>query len=199
MRNFYRKWSKVVDKEFNVGYSKSRPATGDETYWGNSSPAWGSILEGGNVLLFGEYTHQIDEKGRIRIPAKIKAALGENFMVTKGTAGCLFLFSRSVWETGLANKLNAVPMSDLEVQRPLRMFFSSVNELEEDNQGRYLMPRNLREFAAIKKDIVFIGVGNRAEIWAREEYDAYLRGDSRYEQKRPDFDKALAGLQKYGV
>jgi len=117
-------------------------------------------------------------------------------MVTKGTAGCLFMFSGLEWHENLADKLSGVPMSDLDVQRPLRMFFSSANELEEDNQGRYMLPKNLREFAKIKKDIVFIGVGNRAEIWAREEYDAYLRGEKR---DLPDFDKAIAGLQKYGV
>jgi len=147
-------------------------------------------------VIFGEYNHQIDEKGRVRIPARLKAALGENFMVTKGTAGCLFLFSDKEWKTSLAGKLANVPMSDLEVQRPLRLFFSSASELEEDNQGRYLMPRTLREFANIKKDIVFIGVGNRAEIWAREQYDAYLRGEKR---ELPDFDRTIAGLQKYGV
>lgn len=147
-------------------------------------------------MLFGEYYHQIDEKGRVRIPGRLKSALGDNFMVTKGTAGCLFMFSGLEWHENLADKLSGVPMSDLDVQRPLRMFFSSANELEEDNQGRYMLPKNLREFAKIKKDIVFIGVGNRAEIWAREEYDAYLRGEKR---DLPDFDKAIAGLQKYGV
>ena len=147
-------------------------------------------------MLFGEYNHQIDEKGRIRIPARLKAALSEGFMVTKGTAGCLFLFSQDEWQHNLASKLAAVPMSDLEAARPLRLFFSSAGELEQDNQGRYLLPKNLREFAKIKKDIVFIGVGTRAEIWAREEYEAYLRGDVR---DLPDFDRAIAGLEKYGV
>ena len=140
-------------------------------------------------MLFGEYNHQIDEKGRIRIPARLRADLGENFMVTKGTGGCLFLFSQAEWGTSLADKLTKVPLSDLEAQKSIRMFFSSAAELEVDNQGRYLMPRNLRDFAQIKKDIVFIGVGNRAEIWACEQYDA-----------NPfDYDRAIAELQKYGV
>ena len=147
-------------------------------------------------MLFGEYYHQIDEKGRVRIPAKLKAALGENFMVTKGTAGCLFIFSEQYWEKELLNKFAGVPISDHEAARPLRLLFSSGSELEQDNQGRYLMPKNLREFANIKKDIVFIGVGNRAEIWAREEYDAYLGGGKRV---LPDFDKAIEALAKYGV
>ena len=148
-------------------------------------------------LMYGEFFHQTDQKGRIRIPTKIKAALADNFMVTKGTNGCLFLFSREEWNEKLSSKLTGVPMSDIEVQRALRMFFSSASELESDNQGRFLLPQNLREFAKITKDIVFIGVGNRAEIWSKEEYQRYLNGEG--EVKLSAFDKAIAGLEKYGV
>ena len=141
-------------------------------------------------MLYGEHHHQIDQKGRIRIPAKIKAALGENFIVTKGTAGCLFLFSQP--ELGnLHEKLKNVPLSDNEAQRPLRLIFSSASELDEDNQGRFLLPKNLREWASIQKDLVVIGVGTRAEIWAKEEYERYLKG--------ADFDAAIGELGKYGV
>jgi MraZ protein len=87
-------------------------------------------------------------------------------------------------------------MSDLSVQKSLRMFFSSASSLDEDNQGRSLLPRNLREFAGIKKDIVFIGVGNRAELWARERYDEYMNGKV---TKEFDFDKIFMELEKYGV
>jgi len=186
-----------------------RLSTGGGIYWGNRRSLGGhekgcdsvaltgfaSQIKGGkNIVLFGEYHHQIDEKGRIRIPARLKAALGEDFKVTKGTSGCIFLFKE------LPAKFGEVPLSDLDAQRSLRLFYSSVNELEQDNQGRYLMPRNLREFANIKKDIVFIGVGNRAEVWAREEYEKYLNGIHDVNSvKLPDFDKAIAGLQKYGV
>ena len=147
-------------------------------------------------MLFGEYHHQIDEKGRIRIPARIKTALGENFMVTKGTAGCLFIFPKNQWEEKIGLRLDGIPLTDHEAQRSIRLWFSSGAELEEDNQGRFLVPNALRTFANIKKDIVIIGVNKRAEIWAREEYDAYLLGKVR---ELPDFDKALAGLGKYGV
>ena len=147
-------------------------------------------------MLYGEYNHQIDEKGRIRIPAKLKAVLGEGFTCVKGTQGCLCLFPKKYWEESFASKIMAVPYSDIEAQMPIRMFFSSASELEEDNQGRYLLPRNLRDHARIKKDLVFLGVGMRAEIWAKEEYDAYMRGDKR---EVSVFDKAIAGLQKYGV
>ena len=149
------------------------------------------------VVLFGEYHQQIDQKGRIRIPAKLKPFLTESVTITKGTNGCLFLFGMAEWHEKLATKLANVPMSDLDVQRPIRTFFSSASTLEDDNQGRSLLPRNLREYANIKKDIVVIGTGNRAEIWAKENYDLYMSGKAAVQTT--DFDKLFAELQKYGV
>jgi len=141
-------------------------------------------------MLFGEFHHQIDAKGRVRIPPKFKAALGNAPMVTKGTAGCLFVFPSAELQATL-EKLKNVPLSDVEAAHPLRLLFSSAQELEEDNQGRTMVPKNLREFAKVNKDIVFIGVGLRAEIWAKEVYDKYIAG--------ADFDKAFATLKDYGV
>ena len=163
--------------------------------------AWGSKVggaenKGRRTVLSGEYSHQIDEKGRIRIPARLKADLGEGFICVKGTAGCLSLFPKKYWDENFAAKIMAVPYSDIEAQMPIRMFFSSASELEEDNQGRYLMPRGLRDYANIKKELVLIGVGVRAEIWAQEEYERYMNGEKR---ELSPFDKAIMGLQKYGV
>jgi MraZ protein len=142
-------------------------------------------------LLFGEYFHQSDAKGRVRIPAKFKAALGSNFMATKGINGCLFLFSQDELQTNIYDKLLNVPISDIDAQKPLRAIFSSAQVLEEDKQGRIMVPKNLREFAKITKDIVFIGVGNRAEIWAKENYDKYMTN--------MDMDTAITALKGYGV
>ena len=151
-----------------------------------------SRVEKGEIkLLFGEFFNQMDAKGRIRIPGKIKAGLGENPMVTKGTNGCLFLFSQDELRTTIYDKISAVPLSDLNVANALRALFSGAQELEEDNQGRTMVPQNLRAFAKLQKDIVIIGVGNRAEIWSRESYDKQF--------DNIDFDTALSTLKDYGV
>ena len=151
-------------------------------------------------MFYGEFYQQTDEKGRVRIPAKLKPAFGEHITITKGTDGCLFLFGEREWSTQFAEKLTAIPASDESVRRSVRVFFSSASELENDNQGRSLLPRNLREYANIKKDIVFIGVGNRAELWAKETYDAYMSGKLvKATAESTDFDKLFAELKKYGV
>lgn len=142
-------------------------------------------------LLFGEYFHQIDAKGRVRIPTRLKVALGANFMATKGTNGCLFLFSQEEIKTKIYDKLANIPISDLDAQKPLRVIFSSAQELEEDNQGRIMIPKNLREYAKISKDIVFIGAGDHGEIWTKENYDKYMANTN--------MDTAIAALKEYGV
>jgi MraZ protein len=112
-------------------------------------------------------------------------------MVTKGTNGCLFLFSQDELQTNIYGKLVGVPISDIDAQKPLRVIFSSAQELTEDNQGRVMLPKNLREYAGLHKEIIFIGVGNRAEIWSKENYDKYM--------VNTDMDTAISALKGYGV
>lgn len=138
-------------------------------------------------MLIGTYRHQIDEKCRMRMPSKFKAELGDGFIITKGTNNCLYAFSADKF-TELYNKLTNLPIFDAEVQKPVRMLLSSAFETEEDKQGRILVAKELREFAKITKNIVFIGSGSRVEIWAEEEWNNYNSGDF------TDASRALAGL-----
>ena len=148
-------------------------------------------------MLFGEYNQQTDEKGRIRIPAKMKPFLGEDVMISRGTGGCLFLFPASEWKETIGSKIKGIPMSDLAIQKSLRLLMSWTDSLETDNQGRSLLPKTLRDVAKIKKDIVVIGVGNRAEIWSKEVYEDYLEG--KVDENSTNYDILFAELIKYGV
>ena len=141
-------------------------------------------------MFIGTYRHQIDEKCRLRMPSKFKEALGEGFIVAKGTNGCLFAFSASEFEN-LYKKLENVSMFDLEAQKPVRSLLASAFVTEEDKQGRILLPPELRNYAKIVKNIVTIGVGNRVEIWSEECFNAYNTSES--------YDDAASALAKYGV
>ena len=138
-------------------------------------------------MLIGTYRHQIDEKCRMRMPAKFKDELGENFIITKGTNNCLYAFSKEKFSE-VYQKLTSLPIFDAEVQKPVRMVLSSAFETEEDKQGRILVAKELREYAKITKNIVFIGSGSRVEIWSEEEWNAYSGDDFN------ESSKALAGL-----
>lgn len=121
-------------------------------------------------MLMGEYSHSLDAKGRIIIPAKLREQLGDTFVVSKGLEGCLFVFPPAEWEK-LSNKIQALPLTDPRGRKFSRYFFSGASELEVDKQGRALLPPNLREEAKLEKDVVLCGVGNRVEIWSKEKWE----------------------------
>lgn len=140
-------------------------------------------------MLIGTYRHQVDEKSRMRMPTKFKEELGANFIITKGNNNCLYAFSQTKF-TDLYNKMSDLPIFDAEVQKPVRMVLASAFETEEDKQGRILLAKELRDYAKITKNIVFIGSGNRVEIWAEEEWNAYSSGD---------FTESSKALANHGV
>ena len=120
-------------------------------------------------MFMGEYNHTIDAKGRLIIPAKFREVLGDEFVVTKGMDGCLFVFDNSEWQA-FAEKLRSLPMIDKEVRQFTRFFLAGAASVEVDKQGRILIPSVLREFADITKDAVLIGVGSRIEIWSKDRW-----------------------------
>ena len=122
-----------------------------------------------NQLLIGEYEHSLDAKGRLIMPAKLRADIGETFIVTKGLDGCLFAFSQNEW-LNFETKLKALPLSDKNARNFVRFFLSGATECEIDKQGRFLIPTNLREAANLSKEAVIIGVGTRLEIWDKEKW-----------------------------
>jgi MraZ protein len=88
-------------------------------------------------MLIGEYQHNIDQKGRVIVPAKFREDLGELFYVTKGLDGCLFVLSPEEW-TRLQDKIKSMPIS--KARGLQRFFFSGAAEVEPDKQGRILLP-----------------------------------------------------------
>ncbi len=128
----------------------------------------------------------------MRVPAKLKKQLGKNYIITKGTNGSLFLFTKEGMEKHLLSKFEGVSLFDLEKQKAIRAILSSSFEVEEDKQGRFLLPKALRVFANIKKNVYFIGVGSHMEIWNASSWEKYLT------EEVEDFDKLLGGL-KNGV
>ena len=151
-----------------------------------------NIVTRGIVMFLGEYKHQLDEKSRFRIPTSLKKELGSEYVITKGMNGCLFVFSKNNLQKQFEEKLNNISLFDETAQRPLRLLFSSAFYVEEDNQGRVLMPKALREFAGLEKNIVFLGVGSHIEIWSEDNLEEYIKTNE-------SFDSVLQGLKEYGI
>ena len=121
-------------------------------------------------MFMSEYNHSIDAKGRVIVPVKFREALGDEFVVTQGLDGCLFVFPNSEWKN-FEEKLKSLPMSNKDARKFVRFFLAGAALVEIDKQGRILIPPVLRQFAALEKDVVVVGVGSRVEIWDKNRWD----------------------------
>ena len=120
-------------------------------------------------MFIGEYNHTIDSKGRLIVPSKFREALGDEFVVTKGLDGCLFVFPMEEWNV-FTQKLHDLPLTKKEARQFSRFFLAGASEWEIDKQGRILIPAPLREYAGLVKDAVLVGVSSRIEIWSRDKW-----------------------------
>lgn len=143
-------------------------------------------------MLIGEYQHTIDAKGRLIMPARFREELGETFIVTRGLDRCLFVYPMDEWRT-LENKLKSLPMTQANARAFVRFLFSGATECTLDRQGRILLPGHLREHAGITKDVMIIGVSTRVEIWAREQWQAYV------EEAEVSYDQIAETLVDLGI
>lgn len=143
-------------------------------------------------MLIGEYSHNLDPKGRVFIPAKFREELGEKFIVSRGIGKCLFVFSLDAWME-YASKLKNIPVTDVSSQTFLRMLFASACECEPDKQGRILLPQRLRDYAGMEKEVVAIGVMSRVELWAKDEWESYNAG------ALEGYEKTLSKLAELGI
>lgn len=122
-------------------------------------------------MFMGRYNHTIDSKGRLSIPSKYREILGDEFVVSKGMDGCLFVYADEDWKAFEA-KLSSLPLINQEARQFARFFLSGAQYVTVDKQGRILMPQDLREFAGLEKDVVLAGTGGRIEIWSLEKWNA---------------------------
>ena len=122
-------------------------------------------------MFMGEYNHTIDTKGRLIIPSKFREALGDEFVVTKGLDGCLFVYDNEEWQN-FEGKLKTLPLTNKDARQFVRFFLAGAAAVEVDKQGRILLPSVLREFAGLEKEVVLVGVASRVEIWSKEKWES---------------------------
>lgn len=141
-------------------------------------------------MFIGEYQHNIDQKGRLAVPAKFRKALIKGAVVTKGLDDCLFLYPKDEWKK-LADKLAALPISKANTRAFARLMLAGAMDVDIDRQGRMLIPDYLRQYAGMAKKIVITGLYNRLEIWDEARWDKYKKGT---ENKSGDIAEALGEL-----
>lgn len=136
---------------------------------GKSAAGWEFVslfvFRGGPVLT-------LDAKGRLTVPSRwrdvLVATVNGQLMIAKDPARCLTLYPRPVWDA-FERELDKLPMKDDGWRR---LFIGSAQEVEIDSSSRVLVPPELREWAQLEKDVVFMGVGDRFELWDKARLDA---------------------------
>ncbi|MBD3106830.1 division/cell wall cluster transcriptional repressor MraZ [Bacillus sp. AGMB 02131] len=124
-------------------------------------------------MFMGEYHHNIDNKGRLIIPAKFREELGDEFVITRGLDQCLFGYSMDEWKQ-IEDKLKTLPLTKKDARAFTRFFFSGATECELDKQGRVNISSPLLNYAKLEKECVILGVSNRIEIWSKQQWEDYF-------------------------
>lgn len=126
----------------------------------------------GDFMFMGEYHYTIDDKGRLTIPAKLRYELGENFIVTRGLDGCLFVYPKNEWEN-IIRKYKELPNTK-DARNFMRFFLSGATVCEFDKQGRINISAPLIKYAELDKDCIIIGVNDRLEVWSKDRWESFI-------------------------
>lgn len=124
-------------------------------------------------MFMGEYHHNIDNKGRLIVPSKLREDLGDLFIITRGLDQCLFGYPLAEWSL-IEEKLKGLPLTKKDARAFTRFFFSGATESEIDKQGRVNVPAPLLQYAKLEKECVILGVSNRIEIWSKQVWEDYF-------------------------
>lgn len=123
-------------------------------------------------MLIGEYTHTIDPKKRLSLPAKWRKELGKTVVVTRGLDNCLFVYPNSAWQE-ITKKVSQLSFGSEATRSFNRFFLSGAVEVDVDKLGRILLPDFLKEFAGLDSKVALAGVHDRVEIWDEERWQSY--------------------------
>ena len=127
-------------------------------------------------MLIGQFTHTIDDKNRLSLPAKFRQEMGKKVVITPGLDSCLFIFTLKQWEK-ISERLSMSESSMLQADNRgfNRYLLGGAVEVEVDAVGRMLLPEHLRSRGKLKSKVVFIGVRERAELWDEDAWNDYRK------------------------
>lgn len=124
------------------------------------------------LVFIGEFHHTLDDKGRVSIPVKFRAALAEGAVVTRGLDRSLFLYPKAEWEK-LAAKIAALSIGQADTRAFARLMLAGAMDVDVDTSGRVNVPEYLRSYAGLTKTVVITGLYDRLEIWDEAAWNEY--------------------------
>lgn len=124
-------------------------------------------------LFLGEYEHNLDDRGRVTLPRKIRQEIkGEEVVLARGYEGCIFGFDRESWEREAGKHLDT-PVTDEKGREVRRYLFAGAQKAEIDKLGRILLPAQLKAHATVNREVKVIGAGDHFEIWDAAKWQTY--------------------------
>lgn len=143
-------------------------------------------------MFLGEYSHTVDAKGRLTIPARFRAELGLGLVITRGYQKCLAVYPQEEW-LRLATKVAQMPSTSRETMAYNYLIFASASEATLDSAGRILIPAYLREYAGIENQVTIVGVNTHVEIWSPERWRETVARASE------NLEEILAAMTRMGL
>jgi MraZ protein len=128
-------------------------------------------------MFWGEYTHQLDSKGRLIIPARYRPHLTQDAILTRGLDRNLVIYPSDTW-AAVTKQVNQMPITQPTSRALRRLLFSGAVQLELDRQGRILLPAHLRSYASIRDEVLLVGMETFVELWEPSEWRVALEGIS---------------------
>ena len=146
------------------------------------------------IYFVDEYDRQLDERGRIILPAKVREKISQTVFITQSpTDKCLQIYTEEEWGT-ISDKLRDLPVTtDPNARAFVRLFFGTAASSEVDKQGRILLASNLKAYANLEKDVVIIGQSSYIEIWSAENWNEYNKAEE------INLDELVTSLSEYGL
>jgi len=120
----------------------------------------------------GQYTHNLDAKGRVIVPNAFRAELGDKVIVAKWLDGCLAIYTKEQWNR-MYEQLSQLPSTMRESRIYVRKMMANAQECDFDKQGRILLSQPLIQEAKLEKSCIFVGVGDHIELWSEERWNSF--------------------------
>lgn len=125
-------------------------------------------------MLIGEFTHTLDEKNRVSLPAKFRKEMGKKVVLAPGLDGCISMYTEDEWKT-FAVRLREGSQLRADDRNFSRFIFGGAVETDIDTAGRILIPDFLKDRAKLGTKVAIIGVETRAEIWNEATWKAFKK------------------------
>ncbi|AFP75984.1 division/cell wall cluster transcriptional repressor MraZ [Mycoplasmoides gallisepticum] len=123
-------------------------------------------------MFIGNYQHNIDPKGRLSIPSKLRSLIQDSVVLSRGLDGCLELRTNQEFEN-YANKFLSQSNNKQQNRNYKRLLFANSLTVEIDSANRILIPANFKKMANLNKEVVIIGMGDHIELWDINAYEQF--------------------------